>query len=74
MFTIRDTRPMRVCQGATRREFLRIGSLGLGGLSLSQLLAADRYVDRIAAGYFFAFAVGDDTLAVDDLFAEFGTG
>ena len=40
MLTIRDNRLMRVCQGATRREFLRIGSLGLGGLSLSSLLSA----------------------------------
>lgn len=29
----------RNCKGLSRREFLRVGSLGLGGLSLSQLLA-----------------------------------
>ncbi len=30
----------RTCDGATRREFLRIGALSLGGLSLTGLLAA----------------------------------
>jgi uncharacterized protein (DUF1501 family) len=30
----------RTCAGMTRRELLRIGSLGLGGLTLSQLLAS----------------------------------
>ena len=40
MFTIQDDRPMRLCQGTTRREFLRVGSLGLGGCSLSHLLSA----------------------------------
>jgi len=39
MFTLADTRPMRHCQGTTRREFLRIGGLGLGGLALPHLLA-----------------------------------
>jgi len=33
MITIRDHRKMRVCQGFTRREFLRIGGLGLGGFN-----------------------------------------
>jgi hypothetical protein len=40
MLTIFDNSP-----GCTRRDFLRIGTLGLGGLSLTQLLAA-----RAAAG------------------------
>ncbi|HEY3789138.1 MAG TPA: DUF1501 domain-containing protein, partial [Urbifossiella sp.] len=41
MLTISDTRTTRHCQGQSRREFLRIGSLGLlGGLGLSELLAA----------------------------------
>lgn len=41
MLTISDTRTVRHCQGASRREFLRVGSLGLlGGLGLPQLLAA----------------------------------
>jgi len=40
MLTISDPRPQRVCEGRTRRDFLRIGALGLGGLSLPALLAA----------------------------------
>src|SRR3954451_9872428 len=40
MFTISDTRPGRTCAGPSRREFLRVGSLALGGLSLPGLLAA----------------------------------
>ncbi|MCE9532671.1 MAG: DUF1501 domain-containing protein [Planctomycetes bacterium] len=40
MFTISDTTDQRVCQGRTRRDFLRVGSLGLlGGLGLSDLFA-----------------------------------
>lgn len=30
-----------LCNGATRREFMQIGALGLGGLTLSQLLSAE---------------------------------
>lgn len=40
MLTIHEDRQTRLCQGSTRREFLRVGSLGLGGLSLPHLLAA----------------------------------
>ncbi|MFP6574615.1 MAG: DUF1501 domain-containing protein [Pirellulaceae bacterium] len=40
MLTIMDSQPNRTCQGLGRREFLRIGGLGLGGLALPQLLAA----------------------------------
>src|SRR5678816_224671 len=31
----------RFCDGVSRRNFLRIGALGLGGLSLGQLLRAE---------------------------------
>jgi hypothetical protein len=34
-------RPQRFCNGTSRRDFLRIGSLGLGGLALPQLLRAE---------------------------------
>src|SRR5262245_10861850 len=33
-------RPARLCSGFSRREFLRVGGLAIGGLSLPQLLAA----------------------------------
>ncbi len=39
MFTIRASGTIQHCQGSSRREFLRVGSLALGGLSLSALLA-----------------------------------
>ena len=45
MLTIFDRGYARNCEGRTRREFLRVGSLGLAGLSLADLLAA-----RAAAG------------------------
>jgi uncharacterized protein (DUF1501 family) len=34
--------PSRFCDGLSRRNFLRIGALGLGGLSLPQLLRAEQ--------------------------------
>jgi uncharacterized protein DUF1501 len=39
MFVIPD-RPTRLCDGITRREWLRIGSLGIAGLALPTLLKA----------------------------------
>jgi uncharacterized protein (DUF1501 family) len=40
MLTVCDPRPNRTCAGVSRRDFLRIGALGLGGLTLPGLLAA----------------------------------
>ena len=40
MLSIFDRGHARTCQGGTRREFLRVGSLALGGLSLPELIAA----------------------------------
>jgi Protein of unknown function (DUF1501) len=40
MFSISDAVRARNCSGYTRREFLRVGGLGLGGLTLAGLLAA----------------------------------
>ncbi|MSQ95986.1 MAG: DUF1501 domain-containing protein [Gemmataceae bacterium] len=38
MLRISDTSYARTCRGISRRELLRVGSLALGGLTLSQLL------------------------------------
>ncbi|MEY4178142.1 MAG: hypothetical protein RLY70_1716 [Planctomycetota bacterium] len=38
MLTLRDLWPNRDCQGFSRRDFLRVGALGLGGWSLEQQL------------------------------------
>ncbi|MBI1902033.1 MAG: DUF1501 domain-containing protein, partial [Planctomycetia bacterium] len=40
MLTLRDTQSAHCCQGHTRRDFLRIGALGIGGFTLSDLLRA----------------------------------
>jgi uncharacterized protein (DUF1501 family) len=40
MLSLFDRVPVRHCQGYSRRDFLRIGSLGLGGLMLPDLLRA----------------------------------
>ncbi len=40
MFTLTDNTKVATCKGTTRRDFLKIGSLALGGLTLPQLLAA----------------------------------
>lgn len=39
MISLTDVKPTHNCQGYTRRDFLRVGSLGLGGLTLANLLA-----------------------------------
>ena len=39
MFSITDTGQPQNCEGRSRRDFLRVGALGLGGLSLADLLA-----------------------------------
>ncbi len=41
MFTIEGKSCNHFCDGLPRRNFLKIGSLGLGGLSLTQLLRAE---------------------------------
>ncbi|MCI0741540.1 MAG: DUF1501 domain-containing protein [Gemmataceae bacterium] len=46
MFGI-GNRPTRVCEGWTRREFLRVGGLALGGLTLSDLQKAQAQPPRL---------------------------
>lgn len=41
MLTIPGHRPFQLCDGVSRRDFLRIGSVGLGGVSLPGLLRAE---------------------------------
>ncbi len=41
MLTIHDRGSSRFCDGVSRRNFLSIGALGLGGLALPQLLKAE---------------------------------
>lgn len=41
MLTISTNTPAQNCEGLSRRDFLTIGTLGLGGFSLSQLFALD---------------------------------
>lgn len=48
MLTVASDKFGRNCDGTTRRDFLKIGSLGLGGLSLQHLLQAR--ADEAAAG------------------------
>jgi hypothetical protein len=40
MFTLRMSRTGTTCDGASRRDFLKVGVLGLGGLALPDLLRA----------------------------------
>ena len=41
MLTIRANSSARFCDGVSRRDFLRVGGLGLGGLALPQLFEAE---------------------------------
>ena len=41
MLTFNGSQATRLCDGVSRRDFLRVGSLALGGLSLPQLLTAE---------------------------------
>ena len=41
MLTIRGQSTTRFCDGVSRRDFLKVGGLALGGLSLPQILAAE---------------------------------
>jgi uncharacterized protein (DUF1501 family) len=52
MFTLLDSVLDRHCQGYSRREFLKVGSLSLGGLTLGGLLAAraDAAAGQVATG------------------------
>src|SRR6201995_1738023 len=40
MFQVHSSRKARACDGSTRRDFLRAGALGMGGIMLPDLLRA----------------------------------
>ncbi len=42
MFTISDGQGKAYCDGVSRRDFLKVGALGMGGLSLPGLLQAEK--------------------------------
>ena len=46
MFTIRTATGNRDCRGMSRRDFVRVGTLGLAGLTLSDLLRASEGGER----------------------------
>src|SRR5262245_21506414 len=48
MLTLRSSRHGTTCDGASRRDFLRVGALGLGGLTLPRLLQARQ--DSVSTG------------------------
>src|SRR5579863_5725089 len=49
VLTILGNRQERFCDGLSRRSFLRIGSLGLGGLSMGRLLRAQSQSGQLAS-------------------------
>lgn len=59
MLTIRNSRSANSCDGASRRDFLKVGSLAFGGLSLPELLRA-----RAAAASGTPSPIGKDTSVV----------
>jgi hypothetical protein len=46
MFTLTDNSTFRQCDGVSRRGFLQVGGLALGGLSLPQILQAESVSNR----------------------------
>jgi hypothetical protein len=60
MLTIRGPRAGRLCDGVSRRDFLRIGGLGMGGLALPQLLQAEaqRGIGRSQKAVIMIYLVG----------------
>ena len=57
MFTIGDGRSIRHCQGWSRRQFLRVGSLGVAGLTLPSLLSAKAQARARSSSFYHDKAV-----------------
>ncbi|MSR52699.1 MAG: DUF1501 domain-containing protein [Gemmataceae bacterium] len=49
MLTLHSSRQGTACDGSTRRDFMKIGALGLGGLSLPGLLRAREAAARVGS-------------------------
>jgi hypothetical protein len=64
MLTIRTRQVGRDCEGTSRRNFLQVGSLALGGLTLPQLLRARAMGAATASGYGAAPRVDKDKSVV----------
>ncbi len=65
MFTLLG-RPQRYCDGISRRSFLRVGSLALGGLSLPHLLRAEQKTGKSQRSVIMVYLTGG--LAHQDTF------
>src|SRR5438046_1528728 len=51
MFTLQSTTGRRDCQGTTRRDFVKAGVLGLGGLTLPWLLEKKAQAAATGSGF-----------------------
>jgi hypothetical protein len=50
MLNVSGSKSANFCDGVSRRDFLRIGALGLGGFTLPQLLQAEQQANGAATG------------------------
>src|SRR4051812_39000096 len=50
MLTIYGNKNARFCDGHSRRDFLRVGGVGVGGLSLPQVLRAEAATQSTGSG------------------------
>ena len=50
MLTIRGQQRRKLCDGISRRDFLTIGSLGVGGLTLEHLLRHQAHAAQAGTG------------------------
>ncbi len=49
MLSILGQKPAAFCDGHSRRHFLKIGGLAMGGLALPQILKAQAVADSVSA-------------------------
>ena len=51
MLTLQTSTGQRDCSGTTRRDFLRVGTLGIGGLTLSSFLEEKAHASSSSIDY-----------------------